>query len=200
MYAFVSFVTAFVVIAMSFGALSFAQTVTPLTCSASPTSVRTNQAATFTASGGNGVYVWSGTNLNITNATGNRFAVSYPDTGVYAITVKSAGLSATCNFTVVPATTSVLTCAPGTQNVTLGQTATFSASGGTGSYTWTSPDLTISNANGSGFSASYASTGYKTLTVTSNGVSDTCAVNVLSSAVTPPTTPSLPATGVGFSH
>ena len=199
-YMFVSLATAFAVIAMSFGALSFAQTTTPLTCSVSPTSVRTNQAAIFTASGGNGTYIWSGTNLDVSNASGNSFAVSYPNVGVYAITVQSAGLSATCNFSVVASTSSVLVCSPGTQNVTLGQTANFTATGGSGAYTWSAPDLDIANANGSGFSASYASTGLKTLTVTSNGVSDTCAVNVLAGTFTPPVTPSLPATGVSFSH
>lgn len=199
-YMFISLVTAFAVIAMSFGALSFAQTTTPLTCSVSPTSVRSNQAAIFTASGGNGIYAWSGTNLNVTNASGNSFAVSYPDIGLYAITVESAGLSATCNFSVVASTSSVLTCSPGTQNVILGQTANFTATGGSGAYTWTSPDLNITNASGSGFSASYAFTGLKTLTVTSNGVSDTCVVNVLASTITPPVTPSLPATGAGFGH
>jgi len=49
--------------------------------------------------------VWD-KHLNITNASGSSFAVSYPDVGVYAITVTSANLTATCNFTVVASTTS----------------------------------------------------------------------------------------------
>jgi len=197
-YMLVSLITAFAVVALSLGTLSSAQSVTPLTCSVASATVGPNQAAIITASGGNGSYIWSGSNLNVTNASGNSFAVSYPEAGTYTITVTSAGLSASCNFTVSSASDSALTCSPGTQNVVLGQTANFTATGGNGSYTWSSPDLTITNVNGSGFSASYASTGLKTLTVTSNGISDTCAVNVLAGSVTPPVTPSLPATGAGF--
>jgi heme exporter protein D len=195
-----SVVTALAFTVMSFGAASFAQTVTPLTCSVANATVNTNQAAVFTAVGGNGSYVWSGPNLSITNASGNQFAVSYPNPGVYSITVTSAGQTASCNMTVVAAAAGALTCSPATQNVTLGQTATFSATGGSGTYTWSSPDLTITNATGSGFSANYASTGLKTMTVSSGGVSDTCDVNVLAGTVTPPpvVTPGLPNTGGGY--
>lgn len=200
-YLYLSIATVLAVAALSVGELGFAQTTTPVSCSVAPSSVRANQAAIFTAAGGNGTYSWSGTNLNVTNAAGTQFAVSYPNPGVYAITVTSAGLSATCNMTVVAAPTPSLTCSPGTQNVTLGQTASFTASGGNGSYTWSSPDLSISNPTGSGFSASYASTGLKTLTVTSAGVSDTCEVNVLpnTNPVTP-VTPGLPNTGGGYNQ
>lgn len=193
-----SFVAALAVAGMSIGPLSFAQAVTPVTCSVNASVVNANQAAIFTAAGGSGTYVWSGPNLNITNASGAQFAVSYPAAGTYPITVTSAGLSATCNLTVVAATTGALVCAPGTQNITLGQTVRFNATGGNGTYVWSAPDLVITNPNGSGFSASYASTGLKTVTVTSNGAVDTCAVNVFASATTPPVTPGLPNTGGGY--
>lgn len=199
-YAALSIVAALAFSALSLGAPGFAQTVTPLTCSVASSTVNTNQAATFTAVGGNGTYAWSGPNLSITNASGNQFAVSYPSAGIYPITVTSAGQSATCNMTVVAAASGTLTCSPATQNVTLGQTASFSASGGTGAYTWSSPDLTITNPSGSGFSASYGSTGLKTLTLTSGSAVATCAVNVLAGTSTPPpvVTPSLPPTGGGY--
>lgn len=201
-YALLSFVTAVAVMGMSVGSLSFAQTVTPLTCSVSSSSVFPNQAAIFTAVGGNGSYTWSGTNLNITNATGNKFAVSYPNPGTYAVVVTSGAQSTTCNMTVAGAPTSgALLCSPSVQNVTLGQNATFTATGGTGTYVWSSPDLTITNPNGTGFTANYANTGLKTMSVTSGGVTDTCAVNVLGSGTTPtipPVTPGLPNTGGGY--
>jgi len=201
-YFFVSFVTGLAVAGASLGTLGLAQAVVPLSCMASQTLVASNQATIFTAVGGNGIYTWSGANINVTNATSNQFAVSYPDPGVYTITVSSGGYSANCNMTVAgTVATGALVCSPGTQNVTLGQTASFTASGGNGSYTWSSPDLTINNATGSGFSASYASTGVKTMTVTSAGAVDTCVVNVLSNGVvTPPvvTPPGLPATGGGY--
>jgi len=201
-YLALSVVTALTAVGASLGSLGFAQTVTPLTCSVANATVSTNQSAILTASGGNGIYQWSGTNLNITNSAGSQFAVSYPNPGVYTITVTSAGLNASCSFTVVAATTGTLTCSPASQNVTLGQTATYAATGGNGTYAWSSPDLTITNASGSGFSASYASTGLKTLTVTSAGNTATCFTNVLQGAVVipPPVVPGLPNTGGGFNQ
>ncbi|MCR4325336.1 MAG: hypothetical protein NUV59_00835 [Patescibacteria group bacterium] len=200
MYLGLSVATILAVVATTLGGLSFAQTVTPLSCSVATSTVNANQAAILTASGGNGTYVWSGSNLNITNAVGTQFAVSYPNPGVYTVTVASAGLTDDCTFTVVAAASGALTCSPGSQSVTLGQNASFSATGGTGAYTWSSPDITITNPNGSGFVASYASTGLKTMTVSSGGVSDTCVVNVLASGgnSTPPATPGLPNTGGGY--
>ena len=195
-------VTVLVVAGVSLGALSFAQTVTTLGCSVAGSSVATNQAAILTATGGNGTYYWSGPNLNVTNPAGSQFAVSYPNAGVYPITVQSAGQSATCNVSVVgaPVSTNSLSCFPAVQNVLLGQTATVSATGGNGSYSWSSPDLTIANPNGTGFSANYASVGLQTLTVTSGGLVTTCAINVLGDGTvsTPVTTPGLPATGGGY--
>lgn len=196
-YLALSLITVIATTAMSLGTLSFAQTVTPLTCAVNSSSVGVNQAAILVATGGNGTYVWSGTNLNITNSVGNQFAVSYSSVGTYFVTVSSANTSATCTVNVV-ASTNLLSCFPATQNVTLGQTATVSASGGDNNYVWSAPDLNITNPNGTGFSASYASTGVKTLTVRSAGLVNTCAINVLSNG-TPvtPVTPTLPNTGNG---
>lgn len=202
-YGALAAATAVAVMGMSLSALSFAQAVTPLTCSVASSTVNTNQAAIFSAVGGNGSYSWSGPNLNVTNSAGSQFAVSYPTPGTYPITVTSAGQTASCNMTVVAGpSTGTLSCAPGTQNVTLGQTASVSATGGNGTYTWSSPDVTITNPNGSGFSVNYATAGLKTLTVTSAGLSATCAVNVLGSGavIPPPVTPGLPNTGGGFGH
>lgn len=196
-YATLSVVTAIAFAAMSLGAPSFAQTVTPLTCSVSSATVTTGQAAVFTAQGGTGTYAWSGPNLNVSNTSGTQFSVSYPNPGIYPITVTSGTQTATCNMTVVAAASGALTCSPATQNITLGQTASVSATGGTGSYTWSSPDLSISNASGSSFNANYSSVGLKTLTVTSGNVTATCSINVLTGTVTP-VTPGLPATGGGY--
>jgi hypothetical protein len=201
-YLLLSLVTILAVSGMSFGVMSFAQTVTPLTCSINASPVNVNQAAILTATGGNGTYFWSGQNLNVTNSAGNQFAVSYPIAGTYAVQVSSAGQMATCNVNVVnTGSANALTCFPATQNVMLGQTATVSASGGDGMYVWSSPDLSIANPNGSGFSANYASIGVKTLTVASAGLVTTCAINVLSDGVVPVTvTPGLPNTGGGYGH
>lgn len=197
-YTVLGVVVAVAAIGMTLGAVSFAQSVPAVHCSVASSEVGVNQTATLTATGGNGTYVWSGLNLSITNSGGSQFRVSYPNPGTYPITVTSGGQTDTCNVRVVAATTvGGLQCAPAVQNVTLGQIAAVTATGGNGTYTWSSPDLTIANPNGSGFSASYATTGFKTLTVTSGSATDTCTINVLSSG-TVPVTPGLPNTGGGF--
>jgi hypothetical protein len=198
-YLLLSSATVIAVTVMSIGTLSFAQTVSPLSCSLGASSVGVNQSMTITATGGDGTYAWFGPNLNVTNSAGSRFTVSYPNPGTYPVNVSSAGQTATCNVNVIAAASTAgnLVCSPAIQNVTLGQTASVSATGGNGSYTWSSPDLTIANHNGSGFSANYASTGLKTLTVMSGGFVTSCSINVLASGNV---TPSLPNTGGGYSQ
>ncbi len=198
-----SFVTMLTVAGMSIGAFSFAQTITPLGCSVGASSVTGAQAVILTATGGNGSYFWSGQNLNVTNSAGNQFAVSYPNPGVYPITISSAGQTATCNVNVAAsASTGSIACTPAVQTVSLGNTVAVAVAGGNGVYNWTSPDLTIADPGGSGFRANYATSGLKTLTVTSAGLTATCAVNVLSnrvpSPIPAPVTPGLPNTGGGF--
>jgi hypothetical protein len=198
-YLLLAVTAVFTVAGMSFGVLSMAQGVPTLTCSSSVSSVAVNQAEVLTATGGNGAYLWSGPNLTVTNTAGSQLAVSYNAPGVYPITVASAGQTATCNVNVLAGTTSTgaLSCFPATQNVTLGQVASVSATGGNGVYAWSSPDLNIANPNGSGFAANYATTGMKTLTVSSNGLVTTCAINVVAPVGTP-STPGLPNTGGGY--
>lgn len=191
-YLALSLLAIFTVTGMGLGSVNPAQAAPLLGCSVNLSSVGVNQVATLTATGGSGVYVWSGQNLNITNSAGSQFAVSYPNAGTYWVTVSSAGQTSTCNvYVTASASTGNLVCSPAVQNVMLGQTATFSASGGNGSYTWSASDLTIANPYGSGFSASYASTGLKTLMVSSAGLVATCATNVLTNGI-----PGFPNTGV----
>ncbi len=200
-YLLLSLVTVLAVTGMSIGALSQAQTVTFLSCSVNEASVNVNQAAIITAMGGNGTYFWSGPDLNVTNSAGSQFAVSYSQAGTYPIMVSSGGQTATCNVNVVGVvSTNALSCFPVTQNVVLGQTATLSATGGDGTYVWSSPDISIANPNGTGFSVNYATIGVKTMTVRSAGLVTTCAINVLSNGtvIVPPATPALPNTGGGF--
>ncbi len=188
------------VLGMSFGTLSFAQTTPTLSCSTGSSSVNVNEVMVLTASGGTGTYFWSGQDLNVTNSSGTQFAVSYPNTGTFQVNVSSGGQTAMCNVIVsgTQSSSGNLSCSPAVQSVMLGQNATFSASGGNGEYSWSSPDLTIANPNGSGFTANYASIGLKTLSVTSNGLIATCATNVFSNVVSVPTTPGFPNTGGGY--
>lgn len=204
-YLLLSVATVLAVTAISLGAPSSAQTLNPVTCSVVSASPMANQSVILAASGGNGIYTWSGTGFNSTTAGGTQFAVSYPNAGNYTAVVTSGGLSATCNVAVAASTANSgdLKCSPTVQTVTLGQTASVNATGGTGVYTWSSPELTIGNPNGSGFSASYASAGVKLLTVSNSGATSVCAINVLPNnnvppVVIPPVVPGLPNTGGGY--
>lgn len=185
--------------AMTVGFAASAQAVTPLSCSAPSAAVNVNQSVLVTASGGSGTYAWSGDNLSVTNGTGSQLSVAYPTAGTYTIRVSSNGQSASCQVTVTgTASATPLSCAPATQNVTLGQTASVSASGGNGSYSWSAPDLSITNATGAGFSANYGSAGTHVLTVSSGGQTSSCAINVIASSSGGGSTPSFPNTGGGY--
>ncbi len=77
----------------------FAQ-MAPVVCTPASASATVGQPVTFSASGGDGNYVWAGQNLTVTNPTGLQFTVSYPNPGAYTITVTSAGQSSNCLLTV----------------------------------------------------------------------------------------------------
>jgi hypothetical protein len=168
---------------------------TVLTCATPLNTVFVGQPATFTAQGGalGATLAWSASDLTLNNPTGSGFTVNYATPGIHMVSVSSSGQSATCAVSVQPAAvtgTSPTLCTPATQTVMAGAQASFTASGGNGSYIWSASDLTLVNPVGSGFSASYAGAGLHTVTVSSGGTSSSCQVNVLSA-----TTPSLPNTG-----
>jgi hypothetical protein len=87
--------------------------------------------------------------------------------------------SSSCNTPPPPASTP-LSCSPATQSVQINQRANFTASGGSGTYSWTAaPDGTPSSAgNVSSFSASFSTVGSKTVTVRRGNESAVCAVTV----------------------
>lgn len=181
---------------VSGSSFAFAQSVPALTCSPATQTVNVGQSATFTASGGAGGYTWYAPDVSLTNPTGSGFVVTYNTPGTRIITVNAAGLSANCTLNVVSpggsTTGGTLACSPATQSATVGQSATFTATGGTGSYVWSAPELTLVNPTGSGFTVNYATTGTKTITVTSGNQSAVCTL-----AVSAGTTPGLPNTGGG---
>ena len=90
---------------------------------------------------------------------------------------------ATCTKTinvqsvVIPPPT--LSCSPVNQTANVNQTVSFSATGGTGSYSWTtSPYGSPFQGSGSNFSTSYGTSGSKTVTVTSGNQTANCYVSV----------------------
>jgi len=60
-----------------------------------------NSTATFSASGGNGVYSWSFPGGKPSFGTGNQFSTVSPTTGIFTVTVTSGIATATCDVSIV---------------------------------------------------------------------------------------------------
>jgi hypothetical protein len=180
------------------GASAFAQAV-PLSCSVASSGV-VGQQVTFTATGGNGNYVWSSTSMTISNASGNPFTATFGTAGNHVMTVTSNGVSANCSVNISSAATGAVSCSPTVQNVNVGQQLNLTASGGNGVYTWAAPGIVDTSQTGSsGYFVNYGSAGTRIVVVTSGGSSATCTVNVLGTSVPVPPViiPGLPNTGGG---
>lgn len=97
--------------------------------------------------------------------------------GVLASAVLAANSSSVTNV-VVDEPTPTLACAPPSQTVAIGQTASVSATGGTGAYSWSAPGASVPTGAGAAFGTSYAARGTYTITVTSGGQTSHCTVTV----------------------
>lgn len=154
-----------------------------LTCTPAMQTIDINQTATFSANGGTGTYSWSAPGANTASGTGKNFSTVYPSSGNRTVTVTSGSKAASCSVVVTsPPTGPNLFCNPPSQNVSLGQTVNLTASGGNSSYTWYAPDGTLSTNSGSSVNVSYASTGVKTVTVNSNGLTASCVLTITQSS------------------
>lgn len=165
--------------------------------------------ATSTAMTGNTVTIWVNSNAQ-TLAPGTYSAtVLFSSTGN---TATSTGTNTTTspqfapqsmNVTLVvtpsngttSSTNGPVTCSQSATMSDVGQTVTFNASGGNGIYTWSSPFITITNAVGPTFTATFNTPGTYPVVVTSNGASATCTITVTSASTGITTTPGLPNTG-----
>lgn len=195
---------------LTYAGISSAQVNDIPSCSANTSTVNVNQTAVFTASGGNGSYSWSASNFSsMSSPSGTQFSVSFSSPGTNIVQVRSGNQTGSCSITVLPNTSSnvvsnsgssgTLECLPVSQDVSVGQAASLSATGGNGSYFWTIPELTLNNPNGSGAFVTYTTPGTRTVTLTSGGASATCNINVVGTAITPVVTvPGLPNTGGGY--
>jgi len=112
----------------------------PQTLSLLPASatVAAGSSVTFNASGGQEGYVWGGA----ASGSGSSNAVTFPNVGVYNVTVYSpaGGAYAQSNTAVATVTVNpdsqVVTVAPASATVTAGNSVTFTASGGQEGYVW----------------------------------------------------------------
>ena len=152
-------------------------TVSTLVCLPPSQNVAPNQAAAVSAAGGSGTYSWSAPGGSTTAGAGSTFSTSYPTAGTRTITVTSGEQTASCTVTVVVGEVP-LVCAPVTQTVAIGQLAPMTATGGTGTYSWSAPGGTVPSGTGAAFSTAYGTSGTRAVTVTSGTQSATCTVVV----------------------
>jgi uncharacterized repeat protein (TIGR01451 family) len=93
-----------------------------LVCSPANQTVNINQAASLSATGGNGSYVWSAPGASAQTVSGQTISVTYNNSGSKSVQVTSGSQTATCNVQVnIPLpTTTTLTISKVVRNVTQG--------------------------------------------------------------------------------
>lgn len=163
--------------------------VNTLTCAPASQGAQIGQTVSFTSTyspSGQGLsYQWSAPGGTPTNGVADRFSTSYSSIGTKTVTVTVGGLTASCQVVVTssPPVVQTLVCAPATQTITAGGTATFTATGGSGSYVWdTTGDNPTRPPTGASAQFTYGSPGTYTVTVHDSAVttntSGTCTVVV----------------------
>jgi len=158
--------------------------IPPPTCSAAPNPSNTNQLITFTGAASSSTYNWSApgsTNPSGTNV--NPFSTSYASNGAKIVTVTdpATGLSGNCSVQInLP-----LTCSPSSASGITGQAVSFTASGGTGSYSWSAPNGSPGSGGGSAFSTTYTTAGSYTVQLSDGSATVSC-----TAVITPPSLPS----------
>lgn len=171
---------------VAFGA-SPALAQTALVCTPGVSVTTPGAAVNFFITGGAGPFTISGPGITATTTTSTVFTTSFSSPGAQSFSVTSGGQAATCSVIVAAAGTTPVVCIPPAGAVLVGQSAVFTAAGGTGTFTWSAPDLTISNPNGTTFTASYTTPGIHQVTVRdSAGQAATCSLNVLPTSIGTP--------------
>ena len=164
----------------------------PLLCTGT-SATQTGIPAALSASGGTPPYAWSSPG---TPATGNgaTFWTAFDSDGSKTVTETDQSYfpqTATCTITV---TYPPPTCVPNIRFVTVGQGANFTATGGSGTYAWSSPSGGPTSGMGENFTVAHANMGDYVVTVTSAAQTATCHVRVLPPPPPPPP-PSAPYPG-----
>jgi len=146
-----------------------------LTCTPATQVVAVDQAASFTASlFGATSFDWSSPDGSPTSGTGDTYDTAYSAPKGETVTVTASGQTATCHVAVAPPS-----CSPPSQSVTVNETASFSASGGDGTYAWSSPGSnTPTSGSGASYTASWPTWQTVNVTLTSGNQSSACQVTV----------------------
>lgn len=169
-----------------------------LTCSPASTSATVGNPVSFTAAGGNGSYSWTAPGVVLDNAVGQTLTMRYGTSGARNVTVTSGSQTASCSVNVLEPTGNfpALSCSASAASVMVGNPVSFTATGGTGTYTWTAPGVVLDNAVGQTLTMNYGSAGPRMVSVTSGAQTATCSTDVFGGFV-PPIVPGLPNTGEG---
>src|SRR6185436_5751617 len=83
-----------------------------------------------------------------------------------------------CNVQVIQTELPPPVCDPTDQNRDSGEEAHFHASGGSGSFSWSASGGSRTSGSGSDFDTTFFGSGTRSVTVTSNGLSDSCFVHL----------------------
>lgn len=165
--------------------------------SASPASFRGSSGGVTVAlnPGSYNADILSATNYGRTRSSDCSGSIGAGETRSCVITLDDLG-------TVLGISHSPLTCTPSRQSAQLGQTITFNATGGSGSYNWATASRVYLNA-GSRLNIIQEGVGTHTVIVTSNHETAICIVDAFAPTGTTgavkgiSTTPGLPNTGAG---
>lgn len=145
-----------------------------LTCSPPQQTAQVGQPVNFSSTNGS-VPIWTAPGGNPVGHRGQNFTTTYSAEGQYTVVVESNGYTATCSVTVgttppppPPPTGEKLSCVPAQHpDITPGSSATFTADGGSGSYSWsTEGDNPTKPPTGQSVTFTYAQAGSYIVTVT----------------------------------
>ncbi|HHI94659.1 MAG TPA: hypothetical protein ENK04_14305 [Gammaproteobacteria bacterium] len=131
------------------------------------TSVIVGDSVQFSASGGSAPYVWSvaDTAVGSISANGNFTGLAV---GVTRVSATDANGVRSNEATVTVSDTAVISISPNTASLRVGESVTFSASGGNAPYSWVSNSPGVATINASTGVLTAQNTGSTTVTVTDN--------------------------------
>jgi hypothetical protein len=175
-----------------------------LSCSPSSQRVSVGEDAEFRARGGTGDFEWDADDGRPRFGQGRNFETSFDEPGTYTVELESNGERDTCRVIVEDEDDDSLFCSPSTQAANVNDFVTFSASGGNGSFSWsTNADGSPTSGSGSSFGTRFFTPGTKLVTVRSDGRTSQCVVQIggilgASTVITGPTETAAAAAGLGF--
>ena len=153
----------------------------------SATTLITSITASFTGDGSTAMLTVDGVPTDVTSGTSLPLNLARPEPGqpdkvVTVILIPKVGGSEcerkTLTIKVPAKPLPKIVCSVGSPTVLVGELAKYSATGGNGTYNWTTNEGSPSTGQTATFSTTYSTLGDKTVTVTSDASSATCTVSV----------------------